>query len=80
MANVIRPYCLFQIVERGLFSLGQQSTFVRERATKHGIALDVSVDERLGGFVGDEAKDQADSAQSAFQHGQVHSGGKTGRT
>jgi GAF domain-containing protein/anti-sigma regulatory factor (Ser/Thr protein kinase) len=31
-------------------------TFVRERATKHGINLDVAVDERLGEFVGDERK------------------------
>ena len=31
-------------------------TFVRERAAKHGIALDVNVDERLGDFVGDERK------------------------
>ena len=31
-------------------------TFVRERATKHGINLDVVVDERLGDFVGDERK------------------------
>jgi two-component system, NtrC family, sensor kinase len=31
-------------------------TFVRERATKHGINLDVRVDERLGEFVGDERK------------------------
>jgi GAF domain-containing protein len=31
-------------------------TFVRERATKHGINLDVNVDERLGDFVGDERK------------------------
>jgi signal transduction histidine kinase len=31
-------------------------TFVRERATKHGIALDVAVDERLGDFLGDERK------------------------
>jgi GAF domain-containing protein len=31
-------------------------TFVRERATKHGINLDVAVDERLGDFVGDERK------------------------
>src|SRR5499433_2022092 len=31
-------------------------TFVRERATKHGITLDVSVDERLGEYVGDERK------------------------
>jgi two-component system, NtrC family, sensor kinase len=31
-------------------------TFVRERATKHGITLDVAVDERLGDYVGDERK------------------------
>jgi signal transduction histidine kinase len=31
-------------------------TFVRERATKHGITLDVTVDERLGDIVGDERK------------------------
>ncbi|TMA78533.1 MAG: GAF domain-containing protein, partial [Deltaproteobacteria bacterium] len=31
-------------------------TFVRERATKHGITLDVQVDERLGDIVGDERK------------------------
>jgi signal transduction histidine kinase len=31
-------------------------TFVRERAVKHGINLDVAVDERLGDFVGDERK------------------------
>jgi signal transduction histidine kinase len=31
-------------------------TFVRERATKHGINVDVAIDERLGDFVGDERK------------------------
>jgi signal transduction histidine kinase len=31
-------------------------TFVRERATTHGITLDVKVDERLGDVVGDERK------------------------
>ena len=31
-------------------------TFVRERATTHGITLDVTVDERLGDIVGDERK------------------------
>jgi signal transduction histidine kinase len=31
-------------------------TFVRERAAKRGIALEVSIDERLGDFVGDERK------------------------
>jgi signal transduction histidine kinase len=29
---------------------------VRERATRHGITLDVDVDERLGDYVGDERK------------------------
>ncbi len=31
-------------------------TFVRERATKHGINLDVNIDKRLGDFKGDERK------------------------
>src|SRR5262244_2366955 len=31
-------------------------TFVRERAVKHGITLDVDVDERLGEYMGDERK------------------------
>jgi signal transduction histidine kinase len=31
-------------------------TFVRERATRHGITVEVKVDERLGEFVGDERK------------------------
>ena len=31
-------------------------TFVRERATKHGIAVDIDVDEHLGEYVGDERK------------------------
>ena len=30
--------------------------FVRERASKHGIVLDVAVDDRLGDFLGDERK------------------------
>jgi signal transduction histidine kinase len=31
-------------------------TFVRERATKHGITVDIDVDERLGDYIGDERK------------------------
>jgi GAF domain-containing protein len=31
-------------------------TFVRERAVKHGITLDLDVDDRLGEYVGDERK------------------------
>jgi GAF domain-containing protein len=31
-------------------------TFVRERAMKHGVTLDVDVDERIGDYVGDERK------------------------
>ena len=43
---------------RSIFPLAIDNarTFVRERATKHGINLDVTVDERLGDFVGDERK------------------------
>jgi len=41
-------------------------TFVRERATKNGIKLDVTIDERLGEYVGDERLDKTDTAQSAF--------------
>jgi signal transduction histidine kinase len=31
-------------------------TFVRERATRHGISLDVDIDKRLGDYLGDERK------------------------
>jgi signal transduction histidine kinase len=37
-------------------ALENARTFVRERATKHGITLDMDVDERLGDYVGDERK------------------------
>ena len=37
-------------------AIDNDRTFVRERATKHGINLDVTIDERLGEFVGDERK------------------------
>ena len=37
-------------------SIGSAVILVRERATRHGLALDVSVDDRLGAFVGDERK------------------------
>ena len=37
-------------------ALDNARTFVRERAVRHAITLDVSVDERLGDFVGDERK------------------------
>ena len=37
-------------------ALDNARTFVRERATRHGITLELSVDERLGDFVGDERK------------------------
>ena len=37
-------------------AIGGAVILVRERATRHGLALDVSVDDRLGPFVGDERK------------------------
>jgi signal transduction histidine kinase len=37
-------------------AIGGAVILVRERATRHGLGLDVSVDDRLGVFVGDERK------------------------
>jgi signal transduction histidine kinase len=37
-------------------AINNARTFVRERATKHGITLDVTIDERLGDYLGDERK------------------------
>jgi signal transduction histidine kinase len=37
-------------------AIGSAVILVRERATRHGLALDVAVDDRLGQFVGDERK------------------------
>jgi signal transduction histidine kinase len=37
-------------------AIGSAVILVRERATRHGLGLDVSVDDRLGLFVGDERK------------------------
>ena len=37
-------------------AIGGAVILVRERATRHGLAIDVSVDETLGAFVGDERK------------------------
>jgi signal transduction histidine kinase len=37
-------------------AIGSAVILVRERATRHGLALDTSVDDRLGSFVGDERK------------------------
>src|SRR5262249_18014775 len=37
-------------------ALDNARTFVRERAAKHGINLDVTIEERLSDFVGDERK------------------------
>ena len=46
-------------------------TFVRERAVKHGITLDLDVDDRLGEYIGDERKIN-DSSQSPLQCSEVH--------
>ena len=54
-------------------------TFVRERATKHGINLDVTVDERLGDFVGDERKIKQILLNLTFERREVHPGGRTDR-
>ena len=54
-------------------------TFVRERATRHGITLDVKVDERLGDFVGDERKIKQILLNLLIQRGEVHPGGRTDR-
>ena len=47
-------------LELGAFDLRQALenalTLVRERATRRGVGLELSVDERLGEFVGDERK------------------------
>ncbi len=45
----LAPFDLLQALETAL-------TLVRERATRHGVALDLAVDDRLGEFVGDERK------------------------
>jgi GAF domain-containing protein len=37
-------------------AIDNAQTFVRERAVKHGITLDLDVDDRLGEYVGDERK------------------------
>ncbi len=37
-------------------ALANALTLVQERASRHGMALDLSVDKRLGPFVGDERK------------------------
>src|SRR5207244_10571275 len=37
-------------------ALQNATTLVRERATRHGIALDLAVDDRIGGMVGVECK------------------------
>jgi signal transduction histidine kinase len=37
-------------------AIGSAVILVRERATRHGLALELSVDDRLGPFVGDERK------------------------
>ena len=54
-------------------------TFVRERATRHGITLDVTDRRASWRLRRRRAEDQTDSAQSAIQRGEVHSGGRTDR-
>ena len=44
-----------------------------------GIKIDVTIDERLGDFVGDERKDGTGSPRPAIQCSEVHSQGGTDR-
>ena len=47
-------------------------TLVRERAQRHGIALELDVDPALGEITRRRAQVQADPAQPAVERGQVH--------
>ena len=49
---------------------------VRERASRHGIKLDRTIDERLGDFTGDERKVKQILGQSSDQRREVHAGGR----
>ena len=45
-----------QFKQMALAGSGGARTFVRERAVKHGVTLDIDVDDRLGECIGDERK------------------------
>ena len=60
-------------------ALENARTFVRERAVRHAITLDLSVDERLGELRRRRAQDQTDPSQPSFQCSEVHAGGRTDR-
>jgi GAF domain-containing protein len=53
-AEVVELINTFAI--QSVLAIDNARTFVRERAVKHGINLDVRVDEKLGDFTGDERK------------------------
>ena len=60
-------------------ALDNALTLVRERATRHGIALDLTVDDRLGPDRGRRAEGQAGPAEPPVQRREVHPGGGPGR-
>ena len=55
-------------------AIGSAVILVRERATRHGLALDVSVDDRLGAFVGDERKIRPGPPEPPVERREVHPG------
>ncbi len=60
-------------------ALDNALTLVRERATRHGITLTQTVDERLGDIVADERKVKQILLEPPLQRGEVHPRRRTGR-
>ncbi len=55
-------------------ALSNAMTLVRERAQRHGVALELDADPQLGEVVGGRAQAEADPGQPAVERGQVHAG------
>ena len=55
-------------------------TLLRERATRHGVTLGLEVDEHPRRFRRRRAQGPAGRAQPPLQRGQVHAGGRAGRS
>jgi hypothetical protein len=60
-------------------ALDDAVTLVRERASRHGIALDVAVDVEVGDIVADERKVKQIPAEPPLQRGEVYPGTRPGR-